>query len=275
MAPAEAADLGLVEKLGITEGSELPAITTVTFDLWQTLLLDNRTLGRARTGVRLDGAQKALLEFGEEYDLEHIREAYRACFQYCRRIREQNRDISFREQVERFIEKIDEGLVARLPIAVIEEIVRAYRDSFFVYPPRPHFDAVRVLAALKREGYRIGLISNTGMTPGTAFRRFLDEHGLLEYFETLTFSDEVKLSKPGAEIFLMTLAELGAEPGEAVHVGDHISNDVVGANLAGMRTVWIESSYGRPEGAGEEADPHATVTHLGKAPDAIRGLGSG
>ena len=35
-------------------------ITAVTFDLWQTLLLDNRELGRARAQVRLEGTQEAL-----------------------------------------------------------------------------------------------------------------------------------------------------------------------------------------------------------------------
>ena len=49
----------------------MPSMTTVTFDLWQTLLLDNRELGRARAQVRLVGAQNALKRFGEEYDLEH------------------------------------------------------------------------------------------------------------------------------------------------------------------------------------------------------------
>ncbi len=247
----------------------MAGITTVTFDLWQTLLLDNSTLGRARTGVRLEGAQAALREFGEDYDLEHIRGAYRACFRHCRRIREDNLDISFREQVELFINNISSGLVERLPEDVTAEILRAYSDSFFVYPPQPHRDARRVLGWAKDAGLRIGLISNTGMTPGTAFRRFLEQHDLLGYFDALTFSDEVGLAKPGAEIFLMTLEELGAAPGETAHVGDHVANDVVGANLVGMRTVWIEGFYGRPEGAGEEADPDVTVSHLGRVPEVL------
>ena len=65
----------------------LNQITAVTFDLWQTLLLDNRELGSARAMVRLEGTQQALNRFGEAYELEHIREAYRACYQHCRLIR--------------------------------------------------------------------------------------------------------------------------------------------------------------------------------------------
>ena len=66
----------------------MPGITTVTFDLWQTLLLDNRELGRVRAQARLDGAQQALAAAGEEYDMEHIREAYRECYLRCREVRE-------------------------------------------------------------------------------------------------------------------------------------------------------------------------------------------
>ena len=92
----------------------MPKITAVTFGLWQTLLLDNRELGRARAQIRLEGAQTALARFGESYDIENIREAYRACYQECRRIREQSLDVSFREQVESFIDNIDDGLAGRL-----------------------------------------------------------------------------------------------------------------------------------------------------------------
>jgi HAD superfamily hydrolase (TIGR01509 family) len=250
----------------------LAQITVVTFDLWQTLLLDNRELGRARAQARLEGAQQALKRFGEEYDLERIREAYRACYRYCHQVREQNLDVSFREQVEIFINNISSGLVDRLPEEITQEIVRAYADSFFVYPPVPHADAVAVLSSVKKMGLRIGLISNTGMTPGVTFRRFLDKHGMLRYFDILTFSDEVKLAKPSDEIFLMTLRALGASPAESVHVGDHVQNDVVGANHVGMKTIWIEGFYSREDYCTPESEPDVTVSGLGMVVSAIKEL---
>ena len=133
----------------------MPKLTAVTFDLWQTLLLDNRELGRARAQIRLEGAQNALARFGESYDLEHIREAYRACYQECRRIREQSLDVSFREQVEIFINNINDGLVERLDEQTIQEIVRPYADSFFVHPPVPHADAQAVLQDVKAMGLNV------------------------------------------------------------------------------------------------------------------------
>ena len=247
-------------------------ITAVTFDLWQTLLLDNRELGRARTQVRLDGAQAALRKAGLEYDLDHIRDAYRACYRHCHRVRAQDLDLSFREQVEVFIENIGAGLVDRLDEETKLEILRAYADSFFVHPPVPHVDAVGVLRDVKSMGLRIGLISNTGMTPGVTFRSYLEQQGMLEYFDTLTFSDEVKLAKPSLEIFQMTLSSLGAAPEQAVHVGDHVTNDVVGAKRCGLKTVWITGFYEREDPSDPESEPDATVDGLGMVASAIARL---
>ena len=247
-------------------------ITAVTFDLWQTLLLDNRELGRARAQVRLEGTQAALGRAGVVYDLEHIREAYRACYRECRRIRDQNLDVSFRDQVEIFINNIDVGMVDRLDEETIQEVIRVYADSFFVHPPVPHSDALSVLGDVKAMGLRIGLISNTGMTPGSTFRRYLDQQGMLKYFDTLTFSDEVKLAKPSDEIFLLTLRSLGADPPETVHVGDHVQNDVVGAKRCGLKTVWITGFYENENPSDPDTMPDVTVDGLAEVVPAIAGL---
>ena len=247
-------------------------LDAVTFDLWQTLLLDNRDLGRARTQVRLEGAQQALIKFGEVYDLEHIREAYRACYRRCHDIRAQNLDVSFREQVEMFVENIAPGLLGRLPEEIFQEVLRAYADSFFVHPPTPHEAALPVLEQVKAMGLRVGLISNTGMTPGVAFRQFLDQHGMLKYFDALTFSDEVKLAKPSPEIFLMTLRGLGTTPNQSVHVGDHVQNDVVGAKRAGLKAIWIEGFYERGDISIPYSEPDVAVSGLGEVTGAVTRL---
>jgi len=250
----------------------LPEITAVTFDLWQTLLLDNRDLGQARALIRLEGAQNAISRFGESYGLEHIREAYRACYRECRRIRGVFLDVSFREQVEMFINNISDGLVGRLDEETILEVVRTYADSFWVHPPVPHTDAQAVLQDVYAMGLGIGLISNTAMTPGETFRKYMDQQGLLEYFDVLTFSDEVKISKPAEEIFHMTLSSLGATPAQTVHVGDHVKNDVVGANRCGLKTVWITGFYENEDPSNPETQPDETVDGLGQVAQAIARL---
>lgn len=247
-------------------------ITTVTFDLWQTLLLDDRELGRARAQVRLEGAQAALAEFGEDYDVEHIREAYRACYRQCHDIRDTGLDVDFREQVTIFVENINPGLVERLDSSAMDEIVRCYSDSFLVHPPPAHVDAVQVLQGVKDMGLQMGLISNTGMTPGYTFRSYMKDRGMLGYFHTLTFSDEVKLAKPSREIFLKTLESMGATPEQTVHVGDHVLNDVVGAKRCGLKTVWITGFYEREDPNDPATEPDATVSGLAEVVPAIAKL---
>jgi putative hydrolase of the HAD superfamily len=51
------------------------------------------------------------------------------------------------------------------------------------------------------------------------------------------FSSEVGVRKPDPRIFLATLERVGADPAEAVFVGDRLVDDVTGARALGMRTV--------------------------------------
>ena len=245
-------------------------ISGVTFDLWQTLLMDNRELGLARMEVRIDGAIEALKDAGEEFPEDHVREAYRQCYRTCHDIRDEERDVAFMEQIEIFIRHIDQGLMERLPEQVVERIATVYADSLFAYPPPPHTDAVSVLSRVKEKGYRIGLISNTGMTPGVTFRKYMEQVGILEYFDTLTFSDEERLAKPSRKLFLQAIHALGVPPEEVVHVGDHLLNDVLGAQLVGMKTIWIETHDERRTPV--DVQPDATVPSLGQVDTAIERL---
>ena len=247
-------------------------ITTVTFDLWQTLLLDERDLGQARAMVRLEGAQSALAKFGQDFDLEKISDAYMSCFQQCREVRNGGLDVDFREQVSIFVNHINPGLAERLDRAIMDEIAQFYADSFLVHPPPAHEDALHVLEAIKEMGFKMGLISNTGMTPGFTFRSYMEERGMLEYFHTLTFSDEVKLAKPSSEIFMMTLEAMDARPEQTIHVGDHVINDVVGAKRCGMKTVWISGFYEREDLNDPETEPDITVDTLAAVVPAVSKL---
>ncbi len=94
--------------------------------------------------------------------------------------------------------------------------------------------AKETLVALQSANIRLGLVCDTGFTPGRVVRNLLDEAGLCDYLEVLCFSDEVGVPKPGNEIFAKALAELGARPPEAIHVGDLRRTDIAGASDIGM-----------------------------------------
>ena len=52
---------------------------------------------------------------------------------------------------------------------------------------------------------------------------------------------------------------------ETVHVGDHLLNDIVGAQELGMRTVWVEGF----DASETEVRPTATIQRIADLPDAL------
>ena len=58
-------------------------------------------------------------------------------------------------------------------------------------------------------------------------------------FDTVLTSEQAKVYKPRPELFQMMLAQLGVAPEETAYVGDRQLEDVMGAVQAGMHPVWI------------------------------------
>jgi FMN phosphatase YigB (HAD superfamily) len=109
-------------------------------------------------------------------------------------------------------------------------------------------------------------------TPGTTLRKLLARYGLLDCFAHTTFSDEVGVRKPDAEIFLLTLRAVRGDPGTSVHVGDDSGLDVAGARAARMRVIQVTSRA--PSGA-PAARPDAVIARLNALPDAVARLEDG
>lgn len=259
----------------------MASIDAVTFDLWQTLIVDSPEQGRPRMQARLDGVRKALQGEGFDVPEERLREASRKTYEACDAVRVNGRDVSFDEQVDIFLRNVDVGMAKRLSNGARAEVSRRYADSYLEHPPNVDEHAESVLRTLRDMGFKLALICNTGATPGVTQRVFLDRVGLGQYFETLTFSDEERLSKPASEIFRLTLERINAEPARTVHVGDHHRNDVAGAKGAGLRVIWLRRSDKAPEeyysnvpttGGEHQVQADAEVRDLGQVVPAIKGL---
>lgn len=93
----------------------------------------------------------------------------------------------------------------------------------------------RVLNQLRRR-YKLGLVTNG--TPGV--QRFkADRAGLTPFFDTVVVSGDVGSRKPDAKVFLSALERLGAEPSEAIMIGDRPGTDIEGASRLGMRAILV------------------------------------
>jgi putative hydrolase of the HAD superfamily len=63
--------------------------------------------------------------------------------------------------------------------------------------------------------------------------------GIAELFDTVTISSLAHAAKPSPKIFELALEQHAVEPGEAMHVGDSLRDDVEGATKAGLAAVLL------------------------------------
>ncbi|MEA3460140.1 MAG: HAD family hydrolase, partial [Chloroflexota bacterium] len=136
---------------------------------------------------------------------------------------------------------------------VVEGLVAGLEGAILQSPPQLVEGAKETLHSLHRNGYLLGLISDTAFTPGRLMREVMRADGLLPLFDHLTFSDELGCTKPHPEAFLSTLRALGVEPEWAAHVGDLPETDIRGAKGVGMKAILFTAVSHRLDGA-DEAD---------------------
>ena len=117
-------------------------------------------------------------------------------------------------------------------------VVKYFEEVLLEDPPTLHEGVKLTLESLYGK-YPIGLISDSGLTPGRVLRKVLKLRGILRFFLFTIFSDEVGYNKPNPIIFKQALKLLGVQPQETVHVGDLLETDITGAKGVGMLTVWV------------------------------------
>ena len=119
----------------------------------------------------------------------------------------------------------------------------AAREIYDEWASCHHFemyeDVPEVLRGLHAEGVKIGLISNTERS----LQSFATHFALEGLFSVAISSFEHGYMKPHPSIFRSALREVGAEPDEAVMVGDSVEHDIEGALRIGMRAVLVSRSY--------------------------------
>lgn len=140
----------------------------------------------------------------------------------------------------------------------LNTVMQAYNWS--VIPGvAPFEDTLPVLAQLKKEGYKIGLITNA-MQPMWMRDIELRAFGILDYLDARLTSGDVGFMKPHPFIYWRALELLDVQPEEAVFVGDRPANDIAGANEAGLTSVLIS-----PEHLNRDLDgvrPNYTISNL-------------
>jgi len=101
------------------------------------------------------------------------------------------------------------------------------------FKPRP--GSVEVLAQLKSEGYKTGLISDCS----SEIPKVWTNTPLAPLFDVAVFSCLAGIKKPNPRIYQKATEQLGVEPQTCLYVGDGSSQELTGASQVGMHPVLI------------------------------------
>lgn len=138
------------------------------------------------------------------------------------------------------------------------------REAFHIFLDARHEvefyeGAIETLERLSRD-YVLGALTN-----GNADIRRLS----IDRFFAFGYSAaSVGVGKPAPDMFHAALAHAAAHPGEAVHVGDHLHDDVAGAADVGMHTIWV--NHDELELPADVVKPSQIVHQLVDVPERVR-----
>jgi putative hydrolase of the HAD superfamily len=119
--------------------------------------------------------------------------------------------------------------VAGMPI---ETLTEALLDSL-VFTPFP--DVRPALEYARARGQRLVVVSNWDIS----LHEVLERTGIAALVDGIVTSAEAGAPKPAPEAFVRALALAGCGPDDALHVGDSLEEDIVGARNAGIQPVLL------------------------------------
>ncbi|MFW9941850.1 MAG: HAD family hydrolase [Candidatus Thorarchaeota archaeon] len=209
-------------------------IEAITFDLWNTLIT-NKSYSKERL--------QFFFQFLQEREIfipfDELQNAYEERFHFS--------EVTFEEIEFRHIYTRDRilNVLNEINIEISKtnlDILREELESMMLKDPPQLKQGVKKTLEELAPRYKIGLISNTGVTPGPIIRKILDIHDILDFFDIAVFSDESGFFKPHLSMFKIPLEKLECKAQNAIHVGDMLETDIKGANESKMYSVWINDS---------------------------------
>ena len=142
---------------------------------------------------------------------------------------------------------------------VMEELSRFFCSRYLT--GLQLYEDVTVLEKLSE--YHVGIITNGAHDAHTDSQLSKVRHlGLSERIQSLTISGEIGVRKPNLKIFEVACERADVLPKEAVYVGDTIQNDIVGANRAGMTSVFINRTSDKPIPKIADEQPDYSISNL-------------
>ncbi|MGD8820462.1 MAG: HAD family hydrolase [Anaerolineae bacterium] len=159
-------------------------------------------------------------------------------------------------------------------------LVRWTIDTFFAYEYTrwtAYPEALSVLEALSEEGLRLGLFSNA--TDAPFIQRLVDRFGFATWLDPVLSSAATGIRKPDPVAFDPFLGAWALPPEAIAVVGDRLEADILGAQQAGMASIWLRAredarQEGQDASRGQPVPvaPTVTINRLAELPEALASL---
>jgi len=195
-------------------------VKAITFDFWCTLFGDVEEHAALRRQIRIEAFVKRT-GVSTELAAEAHRVAAEAFMQHHI---EQQQTLAPMDAVNMMAKTCG----VELDEEDKRELAECFATAILAHPPQPiegALEAVQLAAQLRP----VGLISDSGLSPGSSLSALLERNGFVDYFQALTFSDQVGVAKPQALMFERAAENLNVAPHEMLHLGDLEPTDIVGA----------------------------------------------
>lgn len=177
----------------------------------------------------------------------------------AQRLRDQGVDVptsfaaEFRERVHEYHDERDQNLfettyhsvvramlVERDHDQVTDPVIRSALDALFAVTQENwvlEADALLTLRLLESAGYRMGLVSNAGDNQDVF--QLVSRFQIEPFFDFILTSAACSYRKPHPRIFELALLHWSIPPQDAVMIGDTLEADVLGAQNAGLASIWV------------------------------------
>jgi putative hydrolase of the HAD superfamily len=119
---------------------------------------------------------------------------------------------------------------------------RAFEDTYtpaFRTAQRLFPDVPGLLAAAEDADLPVALLTNSAQAPTDVKLEVLE---LADRFDVVVTTDTLGFGKPDPRVYLEACRLMDLEPAHVVCIGDSLEWDVLGAEAAGLRGVWLDRS---------------------------------
>ncbi|EMR73150.1 haloacid dehalogenase superfamily enzyme, subfamily IA [Thaumarchaeota archaeon SCGC AB-539-E09] len=167
---------------------------------------------------------------GHLVEMIRLKKALKGALGDLNRVRMKGKEMTFEDVYDIFL--------GRLEIPGDRETLDELHDNYRNHLRTDFLPCVEYVLKNLAEKYKVALLSNTMSDQP---RLLLSENGFDKYFDLIICSRDLGLRKPNPKLFKYILEKLEVKPNEAVHVGDSVKEDMIGARDSDVTGIWIKT----------------------------------